>query len=66
MKFESEMVNIVGEEFFNTHENIIELSVPVVGPENDKARQVLTRLKRRGEGRIDRNIKAGSEDRGRL
>lgn len=53
MKFESEMVTIGGEEFFNTHENIIELSVPVVGPENDKARQVLTRLKIR-RGRKDR------------
>lgn len=48
MKLEYEMASIGVEEFFNTHENIIEICGPAVGPENSKASQMLTRPRRGG------------------
>lgn len=70
MKLEYEMASIGVEEFFNTHENIIEICGPAVGPENSKASQMLTRPRRGGgkDGKKSRSmfrVEAGSERMGK-
>lgn len=42
------MASIVGEEFYNTQENVTDLSGPAEGPEKNKARQRLPEMSRKG------------------